>query len=1092
MKKLLLLTAFLSSYIATYAQTVIYSENWTSGGTGWTLNVVTGAEGADPNFFKVSANEGGGIAPGGCGVPNNGNNTLHVTSVFNPSGGAAYDAGGLCGFLFCPQTDRRTESPTYNCTGNSNISVNFNYIENGDGTNDDATLWYFDGSTWAQIDNMPKTPTCGGGQGQWSSRTVALPASANNNANVKIAFRWVNNDDGVGTDPSFAVDDITLTVPAAAVPVVTITPMTATTICAGGSVTLNGSATNGPITSWAWSSNSSTGVSFSPDAISQNVSATFTNAGTYTVTLTATNATGNGSTTQIITVNSTVVPVVAVTASPANPICAGTAVTFTATPTNGGAAPTYQWQVNGTDVAGETNVNFTSSTLNNNDQVTVIMTSNDPCPLPATDTSAVYTILVSAPVTPAVTISALPVNPVCSGTAITFTATPTNGGSAPTYQWMVNGSNVGGATSSTFTTSGLANNDQVSVSMTSNAGCVTTASATSTSYTVTVSPTVVPAVSVSALPAGAICPGTSVSFTATPTNGGSTPAYQWQVNGTNVVGATTSGFTSATLNNNDQVTVIMTSSDPCPSPASATSAVITMTVTPTVTPSVSIAASPGNPICAATAVTFTATPTNGGTTPAYQWQVNGANVPGATGVNFTSSALGNNDQVTVIMTSNAACPSPATATATSYTVVVSAPVTPAVTASAAPGAAICSGSSVTFTAAPTNGGTAPAYQWQVNGTNVSGATSSTFTSSSLSNNDQVTVIMTSNAGCVTTATANSAAVTMTVTPTPTLTVVQGSATICPGSVTLVVSSTNATAFNWNPSTSLNTASNDTVIFTNSTVGVYTYTVTPTNGTCSGTTQTITVTVSNSLAVNITGANTVCAGDSIQLTANGGSAWTWSPATNISCTTCQNPYVSPTVTTTYSVTATSGGCSATATQLVTLNPSPQASFTGTTSFTGAPATVVFSNTSTNANTYIWDYGDLSVSADTNTTHIYTLPGSYSVMLVAHNNNGCANDTAIVTVVIMDASTVTIPNIFSPNGDNVNETFGVTSTGLSSLTCEIYDRWGLKIADFNKINGKWDGHTTSGIPASEGTYFYILKASGIDGKDYNLKGYVQLVR
>src|ERR1043165_3487095 len=215
-----LLAAFLFFILAFSGKAqVFFTENWTAGGAGWNMNVPTGAEGADPNFFTVSDNEGGGItpdlgAPTSCGVASNGNNTLHVTSVFNPSGGAAYDAGGLCGFLFCPLTNRRTESPTINCTGKFTISVNFNYIEGGQTTLDDATLWYFDGSVWAQIDNMPKARTGCGGQGLWKSRTVALPVSADNNANVKIAFRWVNNDDGAGSDPSFAVDDITLSTPA--------------------------------------------------------------------------------------------------------------------------------------------------------------------------------------------------------------------------------------------------------------------------------------------------------------------------------------------------------------------------------------------------------------------------------------------------------------------------------------------------------------------------------------------------------------------------------------------------------------------------------------------------------------------------------------------------------------------------------------------------------------------------------------------------------------------------------------------------------------------------------------------------------------
>jgi hypothetical protein len=188
-----------------------YTENFNSGGVGWTLNVVTGAEGADPNFFVINDNETG-VAPPGCGLAGGGDPSLHVTSVFFPSGGAAYDAGGLCGFFFCPQTNRRTESPTIDCSLYSNINVSFDYIEGGATTIDNATLWYFDGTTWSQIDDMPKTIVCGSGQGQWTNRSVALPASANNNPLVKIAFRWVNNDDGAGSDPSFAVDDVTLSV----------------------------------------------------------------------------------------------------------------------------------------------------------------------------------------------------------------------------------------------------------------------------------------------------------------------------------------------------------------------------------------------------------------------------------------------------------------------------------------------------------------------------------------------------------------------------------------------------------------------------------------------------------------------------------------------------------------------------------------------------------------------------------------------------------------------------------------------------------------------------------------------------------------
>lgn len=234
----------MSAHRSAQAQ-VFWAEDFA--GPTWTLNVPLGAEGVDANFFVIADYEGGGItpnlgAPGSCGVANNTNNTLHITSVLFPTAGASYDAGGLCPILSCPLTNKRAESPTINCLGKSNISVSFNYIENGDGSNDDASFWYYDGSTWTMLDNMPKTLTGCGGQGLWTSRTVSLPASADNNPNVKIGFSWVNNDDGVGTDPSFAVDDIQVSTPPAG-NTITTGNLGQTNLCACNTYTISYTAT---------------------------------------------------------------------------------------------------------------------------------------------------------------------------------------------------------------------------------------------------------------------------------------------------------------------------------------------------------------------------------------------------------------------------------------------------------------------------------------------------------------------------------------------------------------------------------------------------------------------------------------------------------------------------------------------------------------------------------------------------------------------------------------------------------------------------------------------------------------------------------
>ena len=222
----------------------------------------------------------------------------------------------------------------------------------------------------------------------------------------------------------------------------------------------------------------------------------------------------------------TVTPSVAIAAS-ATSICAGGSVTFTATPVNGGPAPTYQWQINGIDVTGETGSTFTTTTLVNGDIVTVIMTSNDPCANPAVANSNQVTITTTT-VVPAVTITSSTTS-ICAGGSVTFTATPVNGGPAPTYQWQINGIDVTGETGSTFTTTTLVNGDIVTVIMTSNDPCANPVTATSNAVTITAT-TVTPSVTIAASTTS-ICAGGSVTFTATPVNGGPAPAYQWQING---------------------------------------------------------------------------------------------------------------------------------------------------------------------------------------------------------------------------------------------------------------------------------------------------------------------------------------------------------------------------------------------------------------------------------------------------------------------------------------------------------------------------------------------------------------------------------
>lgn len=547
-------------------------------------------------------------------------------------------------------------------------------------------------------------------------------------------------------------NSITMTVNPAQ-PVSVSISASATTVCAGTSVTFTATPVNGgtsPAYQWKKGGTNISGATLSTYSYSP------VNGDIITCTLTsnATCATGSPATSNSIsmTVNP-LNPVSVSIAASANNICSGTSVTYTATPTNGGTTPQYQWKKGGSNISGATLSTYSYAPVNG-DVITCQLTSNISCPSgnPALSNSVTTTVIANQ--TAGVSIAASS-NPVCSGTSVTFTATPANGGTTPQYQWKKGGTNISGATNVTYSYTPL-NGDAISCQMTSNASCISGNPATSSVITMTVNAIQTVSISISAS-ANNVCAGTAVTFTATPVNGGTTPAYQWKKGGTNISGATASTYSYSPVNG-DVISCQLTSNASCISGNPAISNSITMTVAPLNPVSVSVNASANN-VCSGTSVTFTATPSNGGTSPTYQWFKNSTQISGATNVTYSYSPV-NGDAITCRLTSSISCPSgnPATSNAVTMqvTTVVAAGVN--IVASANPS---CSGSSVTYTATPVNGGTNPSYQWRLNGTDISGATNATY-SNTPSNNDVITCVMTSSLQCVSGSPATSGQITMTV------------------------------------------------------------------------------------------------------------------------------------------------------------------------------------------------------------------------------------------------------------------------------------------------------------------------------------------
>jgi len=445
-------------------------------------------------------------------------------------------------------------------------------------------------------------------------------------------------------------------------------------------------------------------------------------------------------------------PVSVTIAANQNNICAGEPVTFTATATNGGTAPSCQWKLNGNNV-GFISMTYGSANLKNGDVVSCVMTSSLANVIGNPATSNSITMVVNERLPVSVSIAANQ-NPICSGQSVIFTATPTNGGTDPIYRWKVNGNDVG-IDSSRYAYAPV-NGDIVSCTMISTIDCYTNNPALSNSITMEVGQNLVVGVSISA-DQNDICEGMSVTYTATPVNGGTTPIYRWKVNKNSI--ETYSNTYSYVPANGDVVSCTMISSVNCLSGGNVvTSNSITMVVNKKLPVSVNIVADQ-NPVCTGMTVTYTATPTNGGSTPIYQWKRNGFNV--GDNSNTYSYAVVNSDVVSCLLTSSNTCVIDNPVTSNSISMLVNQKLTVGISITASDNP-VCDGSEVKFTANSVNGGTNPIYQWIKNGEKV--GTNSGAYSYVTANGDEISCTLTSSENCVQNSPATSNTITMDVNP----------------------------------------------------------------------------------------------------------------------------------------------------------------------------------------------------------------------------------------------------------------------------------------------------------------------------------------
>ena len=428
----------------------VLAAGYTSPSSGRVWNVTNvGAQGTKANEWYISATEPGkanGVcAARGCKTdPTQRKRSLHIGNVAGselsttaavscPFGdcGAIYDPGG---FMLTEVTEKRAESPVINCTGYSNIQLAFNYIlgilDEPNTNNDNCFVEYYNGTAWTTLVELQKTAFCGADTTifKWTTFALSLPASANNNPNVKIGFRWKNIGLGAGiSNPSVALDSIlvvSLDLPSA--------DFTAsdTVICAGDTINFYADTTT-LAQNYQW-----TFVGGTPGSSSvQNpTNIVFQNPGTYSVQLIVSTGAAGDTLTKInyIVVNS---------CTPPNPdfaaddsiICERACVVFTDLSTNNATA--WLWSFPGGNPTTSTSQNptvcyaspgsYDVSLIAGNQYGTDTLTKTnyivaDTCELPVGDFSSTTT-------------------QVCSNVAIAFNGQVIAGGPFTSWSWYFPG-----------------------------------------------------------------------------------------------------------------------------------------------------------------------------------------------------------------------------------------------------------------------------------------------------------------------------------------------------------------------------------------------------------------------------------------------------------------------------------------------------------------------------------------------------------------------------------------------------------------------------------------------------------------------------
>lgn len=308
--------------------------------------------------------------------------------------------------------------------------------------------------------------------------------------------------------------------------------------------------------------------------------------------------------------------------------------------------------------------------------------------------------------------------------------------------------------------------------------------------------------------------------------------------------------------------------------------------------------------------------------------------------------------------------------------------------------------------------------------------------------------------------------------------------ICQGdSITIIATGINSDEINWS-----NGLVGDTVTFLADILGTQNLTAT-TNVNCNQYTGNISYNVidcpDNQLVLTVSN-DSICPGQLVTLTVNGGSNYIWSNGSSNNTIS-----VTPQATTTYTVTGNIGATTQSLSATIVVFPiNVQVNYTLI-----DDKTILFNPfidaTSAPIISYFWFFGDESSSNEENPVHTYPFAGEFNAYLLVVNAFGCT-DTIFFTLSISDINTIYIPNSFTPDGDGLNEFFSAQGINLAKTSVEIFNTWGeLLYNEQGSPNTSWDG-TYKAQKCAQGVYVYKLDALFTNGISKRYIGKIVLLR